>query len=81
MAEFFSKQNVNGIIIPSSLLVVGTLIVKKEWAPWACLLAAIMSGWKLFSTSTSCISLADSHHICQADTNIHIRSQARIEAN
>merc|ERR1711977_546247 len=50
MAEFFSKQNVNGIIIPSSLLVVGTLIVKKEWAPWACLLAAIMSGWKLFST-------------------------------
>ncbi|KAH7412876.1 hypothetical protein BKA64DRAFT_568745 [Cadophora sp. MPI-SDFR-AT-0126] len=50
MAEFFSKQNVNGIIIPSGLLVVGTLIVKQEWVPWACLLAALLSGWKLYST-------------------------------
>ncbi|KAL2064328.1 hypothetical protein VTL71DRAFT_4822 [Oculimacula yallundae] len=50
MSEFFSKSNVNGIIIPSSLLVVGTLIVKQEWLPWACLLAAVLSGWKLFNT-------------------------------
>ncbi|KAG4442409.1 NADH-cytochrome b5 reductase [Cadophora sp. M221] len=49
MSEFLSKQNINGIIIPSGLLVLGTFIVKQEWMPWACLLAAVLSGLKLFT--------------------------------
>lgn len=44
-----SSQNINGIIIPSGLLIVGTLIVKKEWAPFAVLLALALGGFKFFS--------------------------------
>ncbi|EER39434.1 NADH-cytochrome b5 reductase [Histoplasma capsulatum H143] len=35
--------------IPSVLLIFGTAIVKKEWLPYAAALAAILSGWKVFS--------------------------------
>ncbi|KAH6654619.1 NADH-cytochrome b5 reductase 1 [Truncatella angustata] len=44
-----SSQNLNGIIIPSGLLIVGTLIVKKEWAPFAVLLALALGSFKYFS--------------------------------
>lgn len=37
--------------IPSALLIFGTAIVKKEWLPYAAALAAILSGWKVFSNS------------------------------
>lgn len=49
MAEIFSKQNINGVFIPSGLLVFGTLIVKSEWVPYAFILAALLSGYKLFN--------------------------------
>ncbi|KAI0167493.1 NADH-cytochrome b5 reductase 1 [Pestalotiopsis sp. NC0098] len=44
-----SSQNLNGIIIPSGLLIFGTLIVKKEWAPYAVLLALALGSLKYFS--------------------------------
>ncbi|KAI4599697.1 NADH-cytochrome b5 reductase [Pestalotiopsis sp. 9143b] len=44
-----SSQNLNGIIIPSGLLIFGTLIVKKEWAPYAVLLALALGSFKYFS--------------------------------
>jgi cytochrome-b5 reductase len=44
---------VNGVYIPSSLLVVGTYIVKQEWLPFALGLAALLSGWKILSNSAS----------------------------
>ncbi|OWO98059.1 hypothetical protein B2J93_8284 [Marssonina coronariae] len=49
MAESFSKQNVHGIFIPSGLLIFGTLVVKKEWVPYAVILAALLSSFKLWS--------------------------------
>ncbi|KAL3452812.1 NADH-cytochrome b5 reductase 1 [Aspergillus insuetus] len=48
-----SSENINGVYIPSALLVVGTFIVKKEWVPFAVALAAIFAGWKLSSGGAS----------------------------
>ncbi|KAK7515350.1 NADH-cytochrome b5 reductase 1 [Phyllosticta citriasiana] len=45
----FAPQYVHGVYIPSALLIVGTLIIKKEWAPFAVLIAAALGGWKVFS--------------------------------
>ncbi|PBP17188.1 nitrate reductase [Diplocarpon rosae] len=50
MAELFSKQNVNGVFIPSGLLVFGMLVVKREWVPYAVVVAALLSGFKLWSS-------------------------------
>ncbi|KAI9055640.1 hypothetical protein LZ554_000584 [Drepanopeziza brunnea f. sp. 'monogermtubi'] len=50
MAELFSQQNINGVFIPSGLLVFGTLIVKREWVPYAFILAALLSGFKLLNS-------------------------------
>ncbi|KAK2624629.1 hypothetical protein QTJ16_005822 [Diplocarpon rosae] len=50
MAELFSKQNVNGIFIPSGLLIFGMLVVKKEWVPYAVVVATLLSGFKLWSS-------------------------------
>ncbi|KAH8673943.1 NADH-cytochrome b5 reductase 1 [Xylariales sp. PMI_506] len=44
-----SRQNINGIYIPVGLLIVGTLIVKKEWAPWATLLGIALGSLKYFN--------------------------------
>jgi len=48
-----SKRYVDGIYIPSALLVVGCLIVKREWVPYAVAVAALLSGYKLWSSSKS----------------------------
>ncbi|KAF2139122.1 uncharacterized protein K452DRAFT_311061 [Aplosporella prunicola CBS 121167] len=45
----FAPQYVHGVYIPSALLIVGTLIVKKEWVPIAVALAALLGGWKVYS--------------------------------
>ena len=47
-----SPQLVNGVYIPSALLLVGTFIVKKEWLPYAVALAALLGGLKIFATQT-----------------------------
>ncbi|KAL2008491.1 hypothetical protein VTN00DRAFT_6685 [Thermoascus crustaceus] len=49
MSGLLSSENINGVYIPSLLLVVGTTIVRKEWVPYAVALAAVLSGWKLFN--------------------------------
>jgi cytochrome-b5 reductase len=43
-------QFVHGVYIPSALLMVGTIIVKKEWWPFALLLVVGLGGWKLYSS-------------------------------
>lgn len=47
----FSTGMINGIYIPSALLVLGTFIVKKEWVPFALALAAVLSSGKLLGSS------------------------------
>jgi cytochrome-b5 reductase len=43
-----SRKMFDGIYIPAGLLVVGTVIVKREWTPWAVLLALILGAIKLY---------------------------------
>ena len=49
--EYLSKEFVNGVYIPSGLLVVGVAIVKLQWLPFAIALAAALAGWKILSNS------------------------------
>ncbi|KAK7191999.1 NADH-cytochrome b5 reductase [Paraphaeosphaeria sporulosa] len=51
MSGLFATQYVQGVYIPSALLIVGTAIVKKEWLPFAAALAVILGGWKVFSNA------------------------------
>ncbi|KAF5632346.1 NADH-cytochrome b5 reductase 1, partial [Fusarium sp. NRRL 52700] len=37
--SFFARHYIDYVYAPGLLLIVGTLIVKKEWAPWAVLVA------------------------------------------
>jgi cytochrome-b5 reductase len=51
MAEpLTSKKYIDGIYIPAGLLVVGTLIVKREWTPYAALIAIALGLLKYFNT-------------------------------
>ncbi|KAJ4290277.1 NADH-cytochrome b5 reductase [Kalmusia sp. IMI 367209] len=51
MSGLFATQYVQGVYIPSALLIVGTAIVKKEWLPFAAALAVILGGWKVYSNA------------------------------
>ncbi|TVY30092.1 NADH-cytochrome b5 reductase [Lachnellula hyalina] len=51
--NLLSKKYVDGVYIPSGLLVVGCLIVKREWVPYAVALALLLGGYKLFSNNYS----------------------------
>ena len=46
---FLSSQYINGIYIPSALLLGGIAIVKKEWLPYAVAVAVVLSSWKVFN--------------------------------
>jgi cytochrome-b5 reductase len=48
-----SSENINGVYIPSALLIFGTFLVKKEFVPYAVALAAVLAGLKLFTSSSS----------------------------
>ena len=45
---FLSSQYVNGIYIPSGLLLVGIAIIKTEWLPYAAVLALALGSWKMY---------------------------------
>lgn len=47
-----SKTYIDGIYIPSGLLIVGCAIVKKEWLPFAVVLALALGGYKFWSSRT-----------------------------
>ena len=49
--QFLSKQYINGVYIPSGLLVLGCLIIKKEWAPFAVALAVALGSFKVWNGS------------------------------
>lgn len=47
--SWLSPQYINGVYIPSALLLVGTAIVKIEWLPFAAVLALALGGWKVYT--------------------------------
>ena len=49
MSGLFASQYVQGVYIPSALLIVGTAIVKKEWLPFAAALAVLLGSWKVYT--------------------------------
>ncbi|KAF2184131.1 NADH-cytochrome b5 reductase 1 [Zopfia rhizophila CBS 207.26] len=52
MASPLAPQYVHGVYIPSALLIVGIAIVKKEWLPYAVAVAAVLGGWKVYSSGS-----------------------------
>ena len=54
MAEsLFSPVYLHGIYIPAGLLVVGTLIIKRDWTPYAALLAVTLGSLKFWNLRKS----------------------------
>lgn len=49
-----SKKYIDGIYIPAGLLVFGTFIVKREWVPYAFVLALALGALKFLRTRKSC---------------------------
>lgn len=44
-----SRRYFDRIYAPGALLVVGTLIVKREWAPYSLLLALVLGAYNVLS--------------------------------
>ena len=44
----FATQYVQGVYIPSALLLFGVFIVKKEWLPYAVAVAAVLGSYKVW---------------------------------
>lgn len=44
-----SSQYINGIYIPSTLLLVGVAIVKSAWLPYAAAVAVLLGSWKIYN--------------------------------
>jgi cytochrome-b5 reductase len=51
--SLFSRAYIDGIYIPSGLLVIGTLIVKREWLPYAVAVAVALGTFKVWNNSES----------------------------
>ncbi|CAG8983153.1 hypothetical protein HYALB_00010301 [Hymenoscyphus albidus] len=47
--SLFSKKYIDGVYIPSGLLIFGCWIVKSEWLPYAVALAVTLGGYKFWS--------------------------------
>lgn len=43
-----SRMYIDGIYIPVGLLVVGTLIMKREWALYSVAIALVLGSWKFY---------------------------------
>jgi len=48
-AGFLAPQYINGVYIPAGLLVAGTVIMKRDWLPYAAALAAVLGAWKVYN--------------------------------
>lgn len=53
LGGILATQYVQGIYIPSGLLIVGTFIIKQEWLPYAVALAVALGSWKVWMNSKS----------------------------
>lgn len=48
-ASLLSPQFINGVYIPSGLLILGVGIVKFEWLPFAIAVSLVLGAWKIYS--------------------------------
>ena len=51
--SWLSSQYINGIYIPSGLLLVGIAIVKANWIPYAVAVALLLGSWKIYRNRIS----------------------------
>ncbi|KAL8740250.1 MAG: hypothetical protein Q9190_007029 [Brigantiaea leucoxantha] len=49
-ASALSAQYINGVYIPSTLLIVGVALTKKEWLPYAAAVAILLGAWRVYSS-------------------------------
>lgn len=52
--SLLSRKLFDGIYIPAALIVVGTLIIKREWTPYAVVLALALGSLKFWRNRESC---------------------------
>ena len=48
-SSLLSPQFINGVYIPSGLLILGVGIVKFEWLPIAVAVSLVLGAWKVYS--------------------------------
>jgi hypothetical protein len=78
---YLSKTYVDGVYIPSGLVILGCLIVKREWLPFAVALALALGGYKVYSMSRICPSSAcHQKHVFESLTNRDRRSAEGAQA-
>lgn len=61
--SWLASQNVNGVYIPSALLLVGIAILKADWTPYAAALALLLGSWKVYTNRNPPLSEADEARI------------------
>lgn len=47
--SWLSRHYIDYVYVPAALLVFGTLIVKKEWAPYSAMLALALGGYNFWN--------------------------------
>ena len=47
--SLLSPQFINGVYIPSGLLLLGVGIIKFEWLPFAIAVSLVLGAWKIYS--------------------------------
>ena len=48
-SPLLSSQIINGVYIPSALLILGVGIIKFEWLPIAVSVSLVLGAWKVYS--------------------------------
>ncbi|KAL8969246.1 MAG: hypothetical protein Q9183_002089 [Haloplaca sp. 2 TL-2023] len=57
----FSQQYITGVYVPSALLIVGVALAKREWVPFAVVIALVLGGYKYWSTQTRKVLKPDTY--------------------
>lgn len=78
--SLMDAELVNGVYIPSALLIVGTAIVKLEWLPYSVALAIAIGSFKIMRmTAGMCwtLDIAVRYLVMLTDININIKPPQR----